>query len=132
MRTVSIVASKAASPLGLALKRWGPIDIRAEEPLTFDSLLNEIKKFFATPIYTSDKKSMDPYSEDGIRTSNSKRWKTQEDDRMLWGSSVQFEVCRADALFENFQYGGLDLDKDFGRNRRIELTLDRRYPGTAA
>ena len=74
---------------------------------------------------------MDRYLEEGIRASNSKRWKTQEDDRMAWGTSVQIEVCRADTLFDNFQYGGLILDKDFGRNRKIELTLDAKYPATA-
>lgn len=124
VRTVTIVARKAASPLGLALKIWGPIQIKAEEQLTIGSILKEIKKFFDTPIQESDRKLMDRYLLQSIPASNSKRWKTQEDDRAVWGKSVQIEVCRADTLFENFQYGGLKLDKDFRSNRKIELTLE--------
>ena len=124
VRTVTIVARKPASPLGLALKLWGPINIKAEEHLTFGSLLKEIKKYFDIPIRDSDRKLMDRYLRESIRASNSKRWKTQEDDRAVWGKSVQIEVCRADTLFENFQYAGLMLHKDFRDNRRIELTLE--------
>jgi hypothetical protein len=124
VRTVTIVARKDLSPLGLALKLWGPIKIRAEERLTIGNILNEIKKYFDTPILDSDKKRMDRYMRQSIPASNSTRWKTQEDDRAVWGKSVQIEVCRADTLFENFQYAGLVLHKDFPVNRKIELTLE--------
>lgn len=127
VRTVNIVARKELSPLGLALKIWGPIQIRAEEHLTIGSILNEIKQYFDTPIRDSDKKRMDRYLQDSIPASNIKRWKDQEDDRAVWGKSVQVEVCRADTLFDNFQYGGLVLHKDFPVNRKIELTLENAH-----
>ncbi|KIM45597.1 hypothetical protein M413DRAFT_344306 [Hebeloma cylindrosporum] len=124
VRTVTIVASKAASPLGLVFNIWGPINIKAKEPLTIGSLLNEIKKYFDTPIREVDKEYMDAHMQKNMLESNSKRCKTQEGERALYGKSVQIHVCRADTLFQNFQYGGLRLHDDFPINRKIELTLE--------
>jgi len=58
------------------------------------------------------------------RVSNEKRWNAQVQDREVWPELAHRAMRRVDTLFDNFQYGGLGLDKDFQRNRTIELTLE--------
>jgi len=125
VRTVYIVARKAATPLGLALQRWGPIDVKSDKPLTIGDILNEIWIYFDTPIHSDEQRRLDKFLREKARVSNEKRWENaRAHDREVWPELSHRAMRRVDTLFDNFQYGGLGLDEDFQRNRTIELTLE--------
>jgi hypothetical protein len=124
VRTVYIVARKAATPLGLALKRWGPIDIKSNKPLTIGDILSEIKMYFDTPIHSKEQSLLDEALREKAQVSYEKRSKRQVHDREVGPENTHCAMKRADTLFDNFQFGGLGLDKDFQRNRKVELTLE--------